>query len=188
MKTLLIALVLLAATGGNASAYLCAPTVPPTFPSVGWCEWQPDPTDHAHPYVTLCYEGGPFWSELYIYSGDNYTGKCAAVWTWGGDGGPNDTVADYTFVELNGWFAYASGNFTQIRSWKLGPRDPVSGTGYTSVAFSQGPNPTAPLIYSYPFCSFGNTSNTIMQQPHYPSCPGTAAFAPTSFRLSAGHL
>jgi hypothetical protein len=151
---------------------------------VGWCNWQPDALQDAGnvpPRVHVC-GSGPDWGEVYFYSGFNYTGKCSAVWIFGGT---DILVADYAFVELNGWWANANAQWTQIRSFKLGGSAAWGGIS-TSIVVGNGATANPPPTESpYQSCTFTNTTTTPTGVPSYPSCPGNHQFGITSFVLSA---
>jgi hypothetical protein len=184
MKRLLLSLVLLLSIGGSANAYLCSPTTPPPWPNFGgWCQWQPNQYDHNHPFVHDCTSAGPDWGEVYLYSGTNFTGLCAAAWTYGGT---EVLDAGYTFIELNGWWSGSTVNgvttpINQVRSVKVG------GTGgwgaYTYVTFSSGPV-AGRQDDNYYNCSVYNPNEASLWYPDIlPSC--THGFSIMSFRLSA---
>lgn len=169
------------------SPYLCAPlTWNPSahpFPAVGWCNWQPDAAQDAGntpPSVHACGARGPQWGEAYLYSGPAWTGECATAWTYGGT---SRLVADYAFVELNGWWAWANGQWTQIRSMRVGGSAPWGGVS-TTLVVTDGATANPPAGAPYHACTFTNDTPGPLDIPSYPSCTGHA-FGITSFTLSA---
>jgi hypothetical protein len=186
MKRLVLAVALLLSIGGSANAwYLCAPSTPPAWPGHGWCAWQPSHSGMPVPGVQDCAGSAPTWGFVWLYSGESFAGSCAAVpvGPLGGDG-VYRTVANYTWVELNGWWSFTPTVITTIRSIRLGPGIASWGGTFTDLVMSAGPDPTPPVVDIYPKCTFHNPSNVAVSYASLAnSCPAGNAWV--SFNLSA---
>jgi hypothetical protein len=164
VKRLLLSLALLLGIGGSANAYLCHAPVAPAWPATSWCDWEPQPYEVAylHPNVRPC-GGPPTWGIAQLYSGTNYTGKCAEIWV-------NSTTtpgyymltANYNFVELNGWYSTVNGVLdSEIRSVKIGDAGLSWGGWYTKFTISAGPDIASSSFYRCNFAQYGAGSFDI---------------------------
>jgi hypothetical protein len=188
MKRLLLSLALLLSIGGNANAYLCAPSnyVPSAhpYPEVGWCQWQPAQYDNNHPSVTECPVGpvGPEFGAVWFYDGLTWTGHCAQISVDYGTY-PYFLTGSFDFVRLNGWLATANNNWTYVKSFKIGKSGSNWGGGPTVLKMTNGPYVDAP---GYATCTYTNTLwNSVLVVGDPPKCfaSGNQAFMTTAFTI-----